>query len=256
MQNGTQRPFLVQRFTNMPKLSRVSIIAAYNDLVKDKGGKAIGAGPFSRETGISEYYWRGGYWRTWSAFQADAGHTPNIPTQKIPDQTLLHCFAELALERQSIPTQADLRLKRREDSSFPNRQAFSRWGDQNALLAKVAEYCEAKEQFAPVLKLLKHGASSSRDHRLKSFFIKGFVYLLRSGKHYKIGRTNAAGRRLRELAIQLPQKPDTVHVIETDDPVGVEAYWHKRFSEKRGEGEWFDLSPEDIRAFKRWKRIV
>jgi hypothetical protein len=43
---------------------------------------------------------------------------------------------------------------------------------------------------------------------------------LRSGKFYKLGRTNAAGRRLRELAIQLPQKPDTVHVIETDDRKG------------------------------------
>ena len=47
-----------------------------------------------------------------------------------------------------------------------------------------------------------------------------------------------------------------MHSIETDEPVGVEAYWHKRLAEKRGEGEWFDLSTEDIAAFKRWRRIV
>ena len=63
-------------------------------------------------------------------------------------------------------------------------------------------------------------------------------------------------RRASELAIKIPVSPRTIHHIETDDPVGVETYWHKRFAEKRGEGEWFNLSPEDVKAFKRWKRIA
>jgi hypothetical protein len=157
----------------------------------------------------------------------------------------------LALERNKIPTQADLKLRRNEDHSFPDHAAFSRWGGRNQLLEKVAEYCEKEEKFAPVLSLLKVGFFNSLDHRLDSLHIKGFVYLLRSGKNYKIGRTNAVGRRLRELAIQLPQKPNMVHVIETDDPEGIEQYWHRRFEDKRQGGEWFVLSPEDIRTFKK-----
>ncbi len=235
----------------MQKPSKETIIAAYNDLVKERGGKPSGEGVFKRETGISPYHWRGGYWRSWSAFQTAAGYAPNSPTQKIPDEILLHRFAELALERKEIPTQADLALKRKEDPSFPDKAAFSRWGGRDPLLGKVAEYCEGKEQFAPVLELLKRGVSNRLEDRLESFRIKGFVYLLRSGKNFKLGRTNAAGRRLRELAIQLPQKPDTVHVIETDDPEGIEEYWHHRFAEKRRGGEWFTLSPEDVRAFKK-----
>ncbi|HEX4987113.1 MAG TPA: GIY-YIG nuclease family protein [Burkholderiales bacterium] len=235
----------------MPKPSKQSIIAAYNDLVANSGGKVIGEAIFVRETGVSSYYWKGGFWRSWAAFQADAGHLPNSPTQKIDDDTLLRRYAELVLELGHIPTQADLSLKRKEDESFPEKGRFDRWGDRNALLSKVAEYCDEKEEFALVTQLLTQGVSKSLERRLDSLQVKGFVYLLRSGKQYKLGRTNAIGRRLRELAIQLPQKPDTVHVIETDDPEGIEQYWHRRFADKRQGGEWFTLSAEDVSAFKK-----
>ena len=160
-------------------------------------------------------------------------------------------FAELILELNEIPKQPDLVLKKKADPSFPDKTVFARWGNRNELLAKMAEYCSDKEQFAPALLLLNEGVTSGLDHRLDSLKIKGFVYLLRTGKHFKLGRTNAVGRRLRELAIQLPQKPDTVHVIETDDPEGIEQYWHRRFADKRQGGEWFTLSAEDVRAFKK-----
>ena len=72
----------------------------------------------------------------------------------------------------------------------------------------------------------------------------------KSGRYYKIGKTNAHGRRERELAIQLPERAQTVHVIKTDDPAGIEAYWHQRFASKRKHGEWFELDHVDIGAFR------
>lgn len=81
----------------------------------------------------------------------------------------------------------------------------------------------------------------------------GCVYLMKSGRFYKIGRTNAVGRRERELAIQLPEKVRLVHSIRTDDPAGIEEYWHKRFHERRKNGEWFEPSTDDVAAFRRRK---
>ncbi len=81
----------------------------------------------------------------------------------------------------------------------------------------------------------------------------GFVYLLKSGRHYKIGHTLDVGRRRYDLAIQLPEAVSEEHVIRTDDPAGIERYWHGRFKSRRKNGEWFELTRADIAAFKRRK---
>ena len=81
----------------------------------------------------------------------------------------------------------------------------------------------------------------------------GYVYLIKMGKYHKIGMTNSVGRREYELNLQLPERTELIHVIATDDPPGIEEYWHKRFAAKNTNGEWFALDAADIASFKRRK---
>jgi len=77
----------------------------------------------------------------------------------------------------------------------------------------------------------------------------GIVYLLKVGPHYKIGKTKDFAKRLDQISLQLPWPVEVIHKIETDDPDGIENYWHKRFSDKHSNGEWYKLSPKEVAVF-------
>jgi hypothetical protein len=146
-------------------------------------------------------------------------------------------------------------MKGRNDPEFPSHTAFRRLGSKRQRVLKVTEYCRNNESFRDVLELcpdVVDRKQQSHDNEARTEEI-AFVYLIKSGRYYKIGRSNSSGRREYELAIQLPERASKVHEIRTDDPVGIEAYWHNRFESKRKNGEWFDLSPIDIKAFRRRK---
>lgn len=148
-------------------------------------------------------------------------------------------------------------MKARTDRGFPAGQAFRRVGSKSELAAKLASYCATRPELDAVVKLCAPHISKREpaERPAPPEHIVGEVYLLKAGRHYKIGKTNSVGRREYELAIQLPEKPVLVHVIKTDDPTGIEAYWHKRFSSRRMNGEWFELKRDDVAAFK-WRKFM
>lgn len=240
-------------------MDKSKILDSIKHFAESNAGRAPGRQAFERETGIKMSEWYPHHWLRWGDALIEAGLAPNKLQTAIDDDVLCEKLIQLTRELGHLPVEGELRIKAREDKSFPSHTVFSRLGGKQKRIDAVLLYCRQHPGHDDVLTFFEsavpakeEGSKSESTNKIP----KGFVYLMKSGRHYKIGRTNSVGTRERQLAIKIPIPPQTIHSIETDDPVGVEAYWHRRFDSKRGEGEWFDLNPEDIQAFKRWKRIV
>jgi len=223
------------------------------------GGAPLGTQRFLAETGIKQTDWIGRYWARWGDAVREAGLTPNQMNGAYDESFILENYAKLTLELDRLPTKEELRLETRRNADFPSPNVFGKLGNKAEFIQRLAKFCENKFAYKRVSQLCAeyksttascNGAESPAEPTSVEF---GYVYLMKSGPHYKIGHSNSAGRREYELAIQLPEKVTTVHTIRTDDPQGIEAYWHNRFKDKRKNGEWFELTTADVTAFKRRK---
>ncbi len=225
------------------------------------GGVALGWRRFEEETGIRYYDWYGQHWTRWGDAVREAGFEPNRMSEAYDEAFLVGQLALLTRRLGRVPTQGDLLLATKNDPEFPSEKVFRRLGSKPQRAARILAYCEANSGYDEVAALWRQvppaEAAVTVTESGGSAITVGYVYLLKHGsrREYKIGRTNNPMRREGELGIQLPEKCQPVHYIKTDDPAGVEAYWHNRFASKRKEGEWFALTPQDVRAFKRWRRI-
>jgi hypothetical protein len=220
------------------------------------GGVSPGKARFLEETGIKESDWKGKFWARWSDAVREAGIQPNTKTIAYDEGVLIEKFIAVMRDLGRFPIIAELRLKGRSDPTLPNEKTFGRFGTKHQFAAKIRDYCHGREGYEDVTAIcttLIDGHYAQSEDETESEESIGFVYLIKAGRNYKIGRSNSVGRREYELAIQLPDKASTVHTIRTDDPAGIEAYWHKRFEGKRKNGEWFDLDSKDIAAFRRRK---
>lgn len=90
-------------------------------------------------------------------------------------------------------------------------------------------------------------ASKSADPKMP---VEGVVYMLQAGQHFKIGKSINPNKRIGQLKTQLPHAITVVHIIRAAHPSQAESHWHRRFASRRLNGEWFDLTPEEVNEFK------
>lgn len=227
-------------------------------------GTPPGWGTFQKATGLKKSKWFPEFWFRWSDAIIDAGFKPNEFVKAHSPEFIVKQLIELIRELNHFPIDAELILKKKKDKSFPNSRSIHKLGNKKYRIDLILEHLRKlnKEENQDVILIceeeLKKLPKKKRDNSSEQEDLKvGFVYLIKHGSRneYKIGKTYDPLRREGEIRLQLPEKIKPIHYIETDDPSGIEAYWHNRFKEKRINGEWFKLLGDDVKTFKRWKKI-
>jgi len=241
-------------------MDKQEIIDEIKRTAKLNKGKALGEGRFEKETGIKKSVWYPYHWLRWSDAIKEAGLVPNQLNTAINKEIAIENLISFIKEIGRFPVYGEFHIKARQDATFPSDTVFRKFGGRKKLAAAVVSHCRTHGGLDDVIEIcIEHigeDEPSLAENTESSIEEDGFVYLMKSGRFYKIGRTDAVGRRHSEIRTQMPESVDVVHHISTDDPSGIEAYWHKRFAAKRKNGEWFDLTRADINAFKRRKKFM
>lgn len=209
---------------------------------------------FELETGITAGQWLGVFWARWSDAVVEAGYQPNVYQQRFDGDRVLTCVVAAARHYQHLPTIAEMRLYRRHHPDFPNDKTVTNHFPTKAALAMaIRQQAAADHSLVDVLPMLPPEVTNPAETigLKKGPASDGWVYLIKSSKHYKIGRGDDLERRVKQIRVALPEAGKLVHAIRTDDPAGIEAYWHRRFDERRMNGEWFNLTTADVAVFKR-----
>lgn len=117
-----------------------------------------------------------------------------------------------------------------------------------------------KELFQIKSKLLKLGLNSEYYIPTENLYDKvavrkkkntiGFIYILKSGCYYKIGKTKNLKTRITKYITENPAEIEIIHTYKVDDYTNEETRIHNKFQHKRHRGEWYSLSEDDIAYLK------
>ena len=226
-------------------------------------GKPLGQRAFFSETGIANHEWLGKYWARWSDALLEAGFEPLEWNAALEEEDIFRSLAKLVRKYGRYPAKGDILMEGKSNGTVPVPTTLRRrFGEKAEVVQKLRDFCSISEEYADVVEILARETTKVKPSNgdlqaiplLDKIKTAGYVYLLKSGKRFKIGHTKNHWQRKSTIHKQTAEGIEEVHTIAAiDDPAGIEKYWHDRFGEKRQHGEWFDLSPEDVSAFKKRK---
>jgi hypothetical protein len=185
-------------------MDKQHILEEIRRTARDNRGEPLGIARFSKETGIRVADWHGKFWARWGDALYEAGFVPNHFNKAYPEDHVIEKLVSLIRELGRFPVAGELKMKSRADEHFPSLNVFLRLGPKRQLAAKILSYCETHPGYEDVMALCAPIVSKSVSPVGTSAadqMTSGFVYLMKSAAYYKLGRSNAAGRREYELSI-------------------------------------------------------
>ena len=78
----------------------------------------------------------------------------------------------------------------------------------------------------------------------------GYVYFLKAGPYYKIGRTSDVLRRFPQINLKMPFEVRLWAVWWADDMVELEQLAHDFYAKYHVNGEWFELPPREAERIR------
>ncbi len=192
------------------------ILQEIRRLASANGGQAPGQKFFVKETAIAEHQWRGRYWARWGDALTEAGLQPNEWNGKLDSNEILKAIAGAVRQFGRMPTKSELSIRRKVDPAIPSEKAIQRhFGSRKEIIAALAKRAAEDSLYADIAPLLPPVTSMPTVPNSSSKLIEGFVYLIKSGEFYKIGRSDDAERRFKQITTALPDKAELFHTIRT-----------------------------------------
>src|ERR1700686_1659705 len=221
----------------MNSKSKDQLVGLLQQSASNNGNRPLGAVAFFRQTGLNKQnLWDVGI-RSYGDLCEIAGYERNQIKKSAETDRLLESLAILTEKLGRYPDTTDREIAHRSDSTFPSYRPFQTAQKKNGPLERqLQEWCRSRPQYANALNIveirLSEGESAPRSVLQTRKIVTGYVYLFRygiSGRDYKIGMSDDAAIRHAQLSGMFPGNLRIVHVIETDDPRGIERYWLQRF---------------------------
>ncbi|MDD5415919.1 MAG: GIY-YIG nuclease family protein [Candidatus Daviesbacteria bacterium] len=237
--------------------SREEIIRELHECMEELG-QTPSEESFYKYAKISKTVLQKNGWVHYGKLVEEQGLKPNVfDKTKYLDEQLCKMIIKLIRDLKKWPSRDEIDTRHYQDQSVPMSSTFyTRFNLAAGIAEAVLDYINGKSGYEDVILICKEAKRKFKRYidEPDTNLVPGYVYLGFQNGQYKIGFATDPDRRIGQHSQYGPESMKTIHIIETDDARGIEAYWLNRFKDKStGRPEWFKLTKSDIKAFKSMK---